>query len=88
MNADGSLTNERLFVSRGSDGMTLDNQGNLYIAGNGVTVYNQQGKQIEHIPIDAKWTGNITFWGQDKDYLFITASQYVFILKMKVKGSE
>ncbi|HEY5393268.1 MAG TPA: SMP-30/gluconolactonase/LRE family protein [Hanamia sp.] len=86
--ADGSLSNKELFVSKGSDGMTLDNQGNLYITGNGVTVYNKKGKQIEYIPVDAKWTGNITFWGKDKDYLFITASQYVFILKMKVKGSK
>src|SRR5665213_1319359 len=77
--ADGSLSNKELFVSKGSDGMTLDNQGNLYITGNGVTVYNKEGKQIEYIPVDAKWTGNITFWGKDKNYLFITASQYVYI---------
>lgn len=83
---DGSLSNGKLFVSQGSDGMTLDNEGNLYITGNGVTVYNSDGKQIEHIPVNAKWTGNITFWGKQKNYLFITASQSVYLLKMKVNG--
>jgi len=83
---DGTLKDEKLFVSHGSDGMTLDNEGNLYLTGNGVTVYNSDGKEIEHIDIKAKWTGNITFWGKEKNFLFITASQNIFILKMKVKG--
>lgn len=83
---DGSLTAGTLFVAQGSDGMTLDNQGNLYITGDGVTVYNTKGEKIEHIPVNAKWTGNVTFWGKEKDHLFITASQNVYLLKMKVKG--
>lgn len=85
---DGSLTAGTLFVAQGSDGMTLDNQGNLYITGDGVTVYNTKGEKIEHIPVNAKWTGNVTFWGKEKDHLFITASQNVYLLKMKVKGAK
>jgi gluconolactonase len=42
--ADGSLTNRQLFVSQGSDGMTLDSEGNLYLTGRGVTVYDPTGK--------------------------------------------
>lgn len=84
--ADGSLQHAKLFVQQGSDGMTIDNEGNIYLTGKGVTVYNSEGKQIEHIDVDADWTGNVTFGGKDNNTLFITASQYIYTLKMKVKG--
>jgi len=83
---DGMLKDQKVFTDQGSDGMTIDNKGNIYLTGNGVTVYNPEGKKIEHIDVPAKWTGNITFWGKERNYLFITASENVFIIKMKVKG--
>jgi gluconolactonase len=83
---DGTLSNKKLFCSMGSDGMTIDNQGNIYITGNGVTVFNAKGEQIEHIPIEARWTANICFGGKDMKTLFITASQYLYGLRMNVKG--
>jgi gluconolactonase len=51
-----------------------------------VAVYNSEGKQIEHIDVPADWTGNITFAGKDRNFLFITASQKVYRLQMKVSG--
>ena len=84
---DGSLKNQTLFVSQGSDGMTMDGQGNVYLCGKGVTVYNKEGKRIEHIDVPADWTGNIAFSGKEKNILFITASQNIYTLKMKVKGN-
>src|SRR5260221_197072 len=60
---DGSLKNKRLFCKLGSDGMTIDDQGNVYLTGNGVTVFDKSGKQIEHIDVPEKWTGNICFAG-------------------------
>ena len=83
---DGTLKDAHLFVAQGSDGMTIDEKGNLYLTGKGVTVYNPEGKQIEHIDVDADWTGNITFGGKENNLLFITASQNIYTLKMKVKG--
>ena len=83
---DGSLANRKLFCSMGSDGMTIDNQGNIYLTGRGVTVFNPQGEQIEHIPIEAGWTANVCFGGKDMKTLFITASQYLYSLRMNVKG--
>ena len=44
--ADGSLTNKNLFCEPGSDGMTIDNKGNVYLTGDGVLVFDAQGKQI------------------------------------------
>lgn len=82
----GKLTNKTLFTDLGSDGMTLDNKGNLYLTGKGVTVFDQKGEQIAHIPIDADWTANICFGGKDHDMLFITAMDAVYGLRMKVKG--
>lgn len=85
--ADGTLKNRQTFVDDLSDGMTIDNKGNIYLtAGKGVTVYNPQGKKIELIEVPAKWTANVCFGGKNKDMLFITASEAVYILPMQVKG--
>ncbi len=83
---DGTLTNKRLFCELGSDGMTIDNEGNVYLTGHGVTVFDKTGKQIEHIDIKEDWTGNICFGGKDRHLLFITASKSIYGLRMRVKG--
>lgn len=83
---DGGLTNKKLFVNQGSDGITLDNKGNLYLTGNGVTVYNPAGVKIAYIPVPEKWAANICFGGKNRDTLFITAGTGVYLLKMNVKG--
>src|SRR5579884_3431943 len=83
---DGTLAHKRLFCKLGSDGMTIDNEGNVYLTGHGVTVFNRDGKQIEHIAVDEPWTGNICFGGKDRHLLFITASHGIYGLRMRVKG--
>ncbi|HVV07225.1 MAG TPA: SMP-30/gluconolactonase/LRE family protein [Puia sp.] len=88
INKDGSLTDRQLFVEMGSDGITLDQRGDLYLTGDGITVFNPAGEKIAHIPVPAKWTANLCFGGAGKKDLFITASESVFILPMKVKGVE
>jgi gluconolactonase len=72
----------------GSDGMTIDERGNVYLTGQGVTIFNPSGKQIAHIPIPEKWTANVTFGGSQRSQLFITASEAVYVLDMKVKGAN
>lgn len=83
---DGSLTNKRFFCPMGSDGMTIDSEGNVYLTGKGVTVFDKTGKQIEHIPIDENWTGNVCFGGTDRHLLFITASTSVYGIQMRTHG--
>jgi len=83
---DGSLTNRKIFVSLGSDGMTIDRRGNVYLTGRGVTVFNPKGEQIAHIDVDAKWTANVCFGGKDMKTLFITASEYLYAMRMNVEG--
>lgn len=88
INPDGTLTNRQLFVSQGSDGMTLDNQGNLYISGKGVTIYDPTGKKLGNIPVPSRWVGNLCFGGKDRKTLFITATESIYTLPMQVKGVE
>lgn len=83
---DGSLADKTLFVPMGSDGMTLDEQGNVYLTGNGVTVFDREGKQVHHIDVPEEWTANITFGGKERRTLFITASKSVYTLDMQVQG--
>jgi len=84
--ADGTLSGKKLFCSMGSDGMTIDNEGNVYLTGRGVTAFNPAGEKIEHIPIAAGWTANVTFGGADRHTLFITAQTSIYSLQMRVKG--
>lgn len=86
--ADGSLTNKRLFCELGSDGVTIDAEGNVYLTGKGVIVFNKEGKQIEHIPVTEGWVGNVCFGDKDRQTLFITASKGLYSIKMRVKGGN
>jgi gluconolactonase len=85
---DGQLAGKRLFCELGSDGMTLDNEGNVYLTGRGVSVFDKTGKKIEQIDVKEGWTANVTFGGKDRNLLFITASKSVYGLKMRVKGAQ
>lgn len=84
---EGTLKNKRLFCALGSDGMTIDAEGNVYLTGRGVTVFDKTGQQIQNISIPEPWTANVTFGGKDRDLLFITASKKVYGVKMRVKGA-
>lgn len=86
INDDGTLSDRQLFTSMGSDGMTIDNKGNIYLTGKGVTVFDPNGKQIEHIDIPENWTANVCFGGKNLKTLFITASESIYGLEMRVKG--
>lgn len=85
---DGSLANKTLLFSTGSDGMTLDDEGNIYITGKGVTVFDKTGKQIEQIDVPEKWSANVCFGGRDKRTLFITANKGLYAIKMRVRGAN
>ena len=83
----GALSEKTLFCDMGSDGMTLDSEANVYLTGDGVTVFNASGERIAHIPVDEPWTANVCFGGKDRDYLFITASTALYRVKTRVTGA-
>ncbi len=84
--SDGTLKDKHLFCELGSDGMTIDNQGNLYLTGKGVSIYNPNGKAIEHIDVPESWTANVCFGGTNRSTLFITASKSFYGIKTQVLG--
>lgn len=84
---DGTLSHRRLFCAMGSDGMTLDCQGNVYLTGMGVTVFDRSGRHIAQIDVPERWTANVCFGGKDRKTLFITASAGLYALRMAVEGA-
>ena len=84
---DGTLVDRKLFCSSGSDGMTIDDQGNLYLTGKkGVTVFNKNGKEIQIISVPENWTANVCIGGKDRRTLFITASDSLYTVRIKNRG--
>jgi gluconolactonase len=88
MGKNGDLSQKTLIMEHGSDGMTLDEKGNIYVTGAGaVLVYDAKGTPIATIKVPAN-PSNLCFAGENKDKLFITARKSIYILPMNVKGIE
>lgn len=84
---EGTLANKKLFAKVGSDGMTLDNKGNLYLTWGTVQVFNPDGKKIADIQFPEK-PSNICFGGKNGMTLFVTARTGFYSLDMQVAGAE
>ncbi len=84
---DGTLANKTFFAPNGSDGMTIDNRGNVYLTMGKVWVYSPSGELIREIEVPES-PSNVCFGGKKRNTLFITARTSVYTLKMNVKGVE
>ncbi len=85
---DGTLKNKRLFANQGADGVTLDENGNLYLTGGSqITVYDPKGEVIVEIKIPEA-PANVTFAGKDRKTLYICARTSLYSLKMAVRGHK
>ena len=67
--------------------MTIDEQGNVYLTGKGVAVYDKAGKKVAQLDVPEPWTANVCFGGKDMKTLFITAGTGFYSVAMKVKGA-
>ncbi|MBI5008389.1 MAG: SMP-30/gluconolactonase/LRE family protein [Bacteroidia bacterium] len=85
---DGIVENKQLFCELGSDGMTIDTKGNIYLTGKGVTVFDKTGEKLGNIPVPEGWTANVCFGDNDLKSLYITASKGLYRIKVKVKGTR
>ena len=85
---DHSLSDKTLFCELGSDGMTLDSEGNVYLTGKGVTVFDRTGKQVEHIDVAEPWTANVRIGGVHHDMLFVTASKSVYGIRLRTHAAK
>jgi len=90
--ADGSLTSRKAVASYGSDGMTIDERGNLYVTSgagaSGVTVVDMKtGMAIGFIPVPER-PANVAFGGRDHKTLYIAARTAFYSVDMNVRGAN
>jgi gluconolactonase len=83
--SDGALTDRKLIAPVGSDGMTLDEEGNLYLTRGVVHIYSPLGKKITTIEVPES-PANVCFGGKDRRTLFITARTGFYAIGMGVRG--
>ena len=83
--SDGSLGDRKLIAPLGSDGMTLDERGNLYLTRGAVHVYGSEGRKIATIEVP-EGPANVCFGGADRRTLFITARKSLYSVRMNVRG--
>ncbi len=88
VNPDGKLKDKILFCEMGSDGMTIDSKGNIYLTGKGVSIFDKTGKKLGNIPVPENWTANVCFGDSDFKSLYITASKGIYRIRLKVKGTR
>jgi len=79
------LVDKKLIAKVACDGMTLDNEGNVYLTERDVLVYNSDGKFIEKIDVPMR-PSNACFGGADMKTLFVTGVGATCTVKMRVKG--
>ena len=59
---DGGLSDLRLFVNQGGEGVTTDTAGNVFIAAGDVYVFDPSGRLIDTIPVPSRPT-QVVFGG-------------------------
>ncbi|MEX2468725.1 MAG: SMP-30/gluconolactonase/LRE family protein [Pseudohongiellaceae bacterium] len=85
---DGSLINRIEFADQGSDGMELDERGNVYLTWAGrVSIYNPAGDLIREVEVPQS-PANVAFGGVDGQTLYITARTGLYSLRMDVTSSR
>lgn len=84
---NGGVAQRKLAANEGSDGMTLDELGNLYLTHGTVKVFGTDTRLIGEIKVP-EGPANVTFGGADGRTLFITARKGLYELRMKVRGQN
>ena len=85
--SDGTLKDKKLFCESGSDGMTLDRQGNVYLTAGSVKVFDPKGGQIANLKFPES-PANVVFGGKDRKTLYVTARTGFYSLEMAVSGAK
>jgi gluconolactonase len=95
---DDTVTNGRLFVQHGADGMRVDRQGNLYTTSGGnpgqVQITSPEGKPLGrlHLPQPADeprarvCATNVAFGDNDNRSLYVTACTHLFRIRLNIPG--
>lgn len=85
---NGNLSNKTLFTNVGGDGMTIDQNGSIYLTTTGkkaIDVFNKNGDLYYSIALHQQ-PSNVCFGGKNRDELFITARTSIYKIKLDAKG--
>ena len=86
--SNGEVSNRTEFADQGSDGMTLDENGNVYLTWvGGVSIRNPAGEEIEFIETE-QMPANVGFGGLDGQTLYMTSRTSLYSLQMDVGASR
>ncbi|MBI4891050.1 MAG: SMP-30/gluconolactonase/LRE family protein [Acidobacteria bacterium] len=83
--ADGSVTGIKQFVNQGGEAVTVDAQGNVYVANGSIYVYSPAGELTATIDVPERPI-NLTFAGKDKKTLFIAARTGLYAVQTRFGG--
>jgi sugar lactone lactonase YvrE len=83
---DGTLSDPKLFVEEGGEAVTVDDQGNVYLAAGQILVFDPSGKRIDTIEVLQRPTC-LVFGGRDRKTLFITARSSLYSVKIETAHS-
>lgn len=84
--SDGSVGARSKFAEPGgSDGLTVDCAGNLYVTSGTVEVFAPNGDRLGEITLDGS-PSNVAFGGADRKTLYITAGSRLYEIKLAVPG--
>jgi len=82
---DGGLSDLRLFVNQGGEGVAADAEGNVYLAAGDLHVYEPSGTLIETIRVPGRPT-QVVFGGPDGRTLFLPARDTLYAVRTRVPG--
>jgi sugar lactone lactonase YvrE len=83
--ADGSLSDMKLFVEQGGEGVAVDAQGNAYIAAGLIYVYDPSGRLVDTIEVPERPI-QLLFGGPDRKTLFIAARCSLYAARTRTAG--
>lgn len=105
--ADGSISNTRVFhdfyPGRSGDGMTIDSEGNLYVAAGlhrtrgtsetldtkpGIHVISPTGEFLDYLRTPEDTITNAAFGGDDMRTLYVTAGKQLLQMRVDVPGTR
>ncbi len=75
-----------VFAERGGTSVVADTDGNVYLAGSQVWIYDRQGKEIGVLEIPER-PGSLAFGGPDKKTLFIAARSSLYAILTRAAGN-
>ena len=107
LSSEGTVSDMRIFhdfyPGRSGDGMTIDSQGNLYVAAGlnqlrgtsetldtvaGIHIFSPSGELLEHIPVPEDTITNAAFGGPDLRTLYVTAGKTLFSFRTDIVGTR